>query len=389
MSTALADRPMVASQLAIGPIVVDPPVVLAPMAGVTNSAFRTMCRSYGAGLYVSEMVSARALVEGSEKTRRMLTFGPDEDVRSIQLYGVDPDVIGRSVSMLVDEAGVDHIDLNMGCPVPKVTKLGGGAALPMHSRLLAGIVAAAVRAAGAVPVTLKMRMGVDAQTLTYLDAGRIAAAEGAAAIALHARTAEQLYSGRADWSAIGELKAAIDGVPVLGNGDIWEAVDGIEMMRVTGCDAVVVGRGCLGKPWLFRDLADACAGRPVQPPPRLGEVAEVMRRHVRRLVELKGDELLGVRDFRKHVGWYLAGYPVGNLVRRDMAQTSSIDELDRMLAALLDRVGRQTPLPPENTRIARGHTQGPRPVVLPAGWRESSLDITPPPPEADAPVSGG
>jgi nifR3 family TIM-barrel protein len=375
--------------LKIGPITVDPPVVLAPMAGVTNSAFRTLCRSYGAGLYVSEMVSARALIEGSDRTQRMLMFGPDEHIHSIQLYGVDPDVVGRAVATLVDEVGVDHIDLNMGCPVPKVTKLGGGAALPLHGVLFAAILSRAVRAAGTIPVTVKMRMGIDEDAITYIDAGRIAADEGAAAIALHARTAEQLYSGTADWSAITHLKSVVTSVPVLGNGDIWEASDGIEMMRQTSCDGVVVGRGCLGKPWLFRDLADAFAGRPVQPPPVLGEVIAVMRRHVRLLVDGKGDELLGVRDFRKHVGWYLAGYPVGGLTRRDMAQTSSLDELDTIMAATLARVGAQTPLPSENIRIARGHTQGPRRVTLPAGWREAALDPTPPPKEADALVSGG
>jgi nifR3 family TIM-barrel protein len=358
------------------------------MAGVTNSAFRTLCRSYGAGLYVSEMVSARALVEGSDRTRKMLTFGPDEDVRSIQLYGVDPDVVGRAVDILLDH-GVDHVDLNMGCPVPKVTKLGGGAALPVRTRLLADIVRTAVRCAGDIPVTVKMRIGIDDDTITYVDAGRAAADEGAAAVALHARTAEQLYSGTAQWPAITHLKAVLPGVPVLGNGDIWVAEDGMAMMAETGCDGVVVGRGCLGKPWLFRDLADAYAGRPVQAPPVLGEVVAVMRRHVRLLVERMQDEFLGVRDFRKHVSWYLAGYPVGGLARRDLAQTSSLDELDVMLDAMLDRVGAETPLPPELTRIARGHTQGPRRVTLPEGWRESALDPTPPPAEADALVSGG
>jgi nifR3 family TIM-barrel protein len=380
---------LIAEPLKIGPITVDPPVVLAPMAGVTNAAFRRLCRSYGAGLYVNEMVSARALVEGNQKTKQMLAFGPDEDVRSIQLYGVDPGVIGSAVRRLVGDAGVDHIDLNMGCPVPKVTKLGGGAALPLHGVLFASIVASAVRAAGTIPVTVKMRVGIDDDAITYLSAGRIAADEGAAAVALHARTAEQFYSGTADWSAITRLKAAVTSVPVLGNGDIWLAEDGVAMMQETGCDGVVVGRGCLGKPWLFRDLADAFAGRPVQAPPVLGTVVDVMRRHVRMLVDTKRDELIGVRDFRKHVGWYLAGYPVGGLTRRGMAQASSLAELDLLMAALLERVDPQTPLPPENTRIARGHTQGPRRVTLPLGWRESALDPTPPPKEADALVSGG
>jgi nifR3 family TIM-barrel protein len=375
--------------LKIGPITVDPPVVLAPMAGVTNAAFRELCRDFGAGLYVSEMVSARAMVEGSQKTLGMLTFGPNEDIRSIQLYGVDPEVIGRAVATLVNDIGVDHIDLNMGCPVPKVTKLGGGAALPLHGVVFGAIVGTAVRAAGTIPVTVKMRIGIDADTTTYISAGRIAADQGAAAVALHARTAEQLYSGNAEWAAIAHLKSIVTDVPVLGNGDIWGAEDGVEMMRQTGCDGIVVGRGCLGKPWLFRDLVDAFAGREVQPPPRLGAVADVMRRHVRLLVDLKSDELWGVRDFRKHVGWYLAGYPVGGATRRDLAQTSSLAELDALIDALLQRVGADTELPPENTRIARGHTQGPRRVTLPAGWRESAMDPTPPPADADALVSGG
>jgi nifR3 family TIM-barrel protein len=373
-----------APTLAIGPLQVDPPVVLAPMAGVTNSAYRSLCRSYGAGLYVSEMVSARAMVEGNEKTARMLRFGPDEDVRSIQLYGVDPMTVRTATRTLVDEVGVDHIDLNMGCPVPKVTKLGGGAALPAHPRLLASIVAAAVTAAGDVPVTVKMRLGIDAATPTFLTAARAAADSGAAAVALHARTAEQLYSGTADWSRIAQLVEAVPDVPVLGNGDIWDAADGVEMVRQTGCAGVVVGRGCLGKPWLFRDLADAFAGRPVAPAPLLGEVTAVMRRHVRLLVEVKGDEGVGVRDFRKHVGWYLTGYPVGGEVRRVMAQTSTLAELDALIATLDPTAA----LPAGSGRLHRGHGQGPRPVSLPAGWLADSDDLTVPA-GADVLTSGG
>jgi nifR3 family TIM-barrel protein len=370
--------------LSIGPLTLDPPVVLAPMAGVTNAAFRSLCRSYGAGLYVSEMVSARALVEGNDKTRRMVEFGADETVRSIQLYGVDPTTIDRAVRILVSEVGVDHIDLNMGCPMPKVTRLGGGAALPLHGVLFARIVAAAVRAAADVPVTVKMRMGIDPATLTYLEAGRAAADEGAAAVALHARTAEQLYSGRAQWDAITLLKQAVTSVPVLGNGDVWTAADGVRMLEATGGDGIVVGRGCLGRPWLFRDLVDAFAGRPVTPPPLLGAVLDVMRRHARLLVEVKQDEYVAIRDFRKHVGWYLTGYPVGGNARRDLALSSSLAELDGRLADL----DPEATLPPGSERFARGHTQGPRKVTLPERWRETSADPTPPL-GADLAVSGG
>ncbi len=370
--------------LKIGPIEVDPPVVLAPMAGVTNAAFRTLCRSYGAGLYVSEMVSARALIERNDKTHGMVAFGADEDVRSVQLYGVDPRVVDRAVRMLVDETGVHHIDLNMGCPSPKVTRRGGGAALPVHHVVFRDVVSAAVRAAGAVPVTVKMRIGVSADVVTYLESGRIAQDSGVAAVALHARTAEQLYSGRADWTAIARLKEHVTSVPVLGNGDVWAAYDALRMIEQTGCDGVVVGRGCLGRPWLFRDLADAFAGRPVQPAPLLGDVIEVMRRHARMLCEVIGSEHFGIRDFRKHVGWYLTGYPVGPDRRRRLGMSSSLAELDELLAPL----DAATPLPPAAEAMPRGHLNGPRPVAMPERWLETRDDPTPPS-GADAWSSGG
>ena len=243
--------------LKLGPLVLDVPVVLAPMAGVTNRAFRTLCRGYGAALYVSEMITARALVEGNAKTEAMASFAPDEEIRSVQLCGVDPAVMGQAVGRLVDEIGVDHVDLNFGCPAGKVTRQGAGAALPLHRALFRAIVRAAVAQAGPVPVTVKLRIGVDAVHTTFLESGRIAEDEGAAGVTLHARTAEQLYSGAADWGAIAELKGAVTSVPVLGNGDLWEAGDALAMMASTGCDGVVVGRGCLGRPWLFRDLAAA------------------------------------------------------------------------------------------------------------------------------------
>lgn len=360
--------------LTIGPLAVDPPVVLAPMAGVTDSAFRRLCRSYGAGLYVSEMVSARALVEGNAATARMVTFAADEPVRSVQLYGVDPAVMGEAVRRVVGDVGVHHIDLNVGCPSPKVTRRGGGAALPVRRVLFAAIVRAAVRAAGTVPVTVKMRKGLDDRTLTYLTAGRAAQDEGVAAVALHARTAEQLYSGRADWAAVAALKAAVTSVPVLGNGDLWTAADALRMLAETGCDGIVVGRGCLGRPWLFRDLADAHAGRALVSPPDLREVATVMRRHAELLVEARASEQFGLRHFRKHAGWYLTGFPVGGERRRQFASVSSLAGLDALIAEL-DPTLR---LPAGADVLPRGHSQGPRPVTLPAGWLECPDDPTPP-----------
>jgi nifR3 family TIM-barrel protein len=369
--------------LKLGPLVVDPPVVLAPMAGVTNRAFRQLCRTYGAGLYVSEMVTARALVEGNAKTLGMVTSGEEETVRSVQLYGVDPVVMGAAVRRLVDEVTVDHIDLNFGCPAAKVTRRGGGAALPVHRTLLRNVIAAAVQGAGAVPVTAKFRIGVDDDTITYLESGRIAEGEGAAAVALHARTAEQLYSGRADWRAIAALKEAVTSIPVLGNGDIWEAADALEMVDATGCDGVVVGRGCLGRPWLFRDLDDAFAGRPLRTAPSLGEVARVMRAHAASLVATFGEEN-GVRQFRKHTSWYLTGFPVGPAMRRRLSGIAGLDDLATALAELdLDQ-----PFPAGAARMARGHTNGPRPVHLPDGWLETTDDPTPPT-GGDELVSGG
>ena len=362
------------SALKIGPIEVDPPVVLAPMAGVTNGPFRMLCRSYGPGLYVTEMVSARALVERNQKTLGMVGRDADATTHSVQLSGVDPAVVGAAVRIAVEEYGADHVDLNMGCPVPKVTRLGAGAALPVHRALFRNIIRAAVRAAGVVPVTVKMRKGVDDQNLTYLEAGATAADEGVAAVALHARTAEQLYSGSADWLAIARLKEAITNIPVLGNGDVWAGPDALRMMAETGCDGVVVGRGCLGRPWLFRDLAAAFAGEPVAASPSLGDVISVMRRHARLLVEQRGDELLGVTDFRKHVGWYLTGYSAGSERRRRLAMSSSLAELD----SLLDELDPAVRLLPQAENLPRGHLHGPKPVTLPEHWLDTVDDPTPP-----------
>ena len=370
--------------LRIGPIEVWPPVVLAPMAGVTNAPFRDLCRSQGAGIYVSEMIASRGLVEGHEKTRKLARFGDNESPRSIQLYGTDPEIMGAAVSRLVNELGAQHVDLNFGCPVRKVTRHGGGSALPWRRQLFASVVRAAVRGAGDVPVTVKLRMGIDAEHLTYLDAGPIAEAEGAAAVALHARTAYQSYSGTADWSAIGELKQKVTSVPVLGNGDIWLAADALRMMAETDCDGVVVGRGCLGRPWLFGDLAAAFDGRSTDSAPPIGRVVEAMRDHARRLVEWHG-ETVGVRDLRKHVGWYLQGYPVGPVARRLLVEADSLEQFE----ARLDDLDPTIELPTESIGLPRGHQHGPRAVTVPHGFWDNRDDPTPLGAAADALTSGG
>lgn len=374
------------SPLAIGPHIVQPPVVLAPMAGITNAPFRTLCREYsgGKGLFVSEMITTRALVERNEKTMQLIRFDESEKPRSIQLYGVDPVTVGKAVRMIADEDLADHIDLNFGCPVPKVTRKGGGSALPYKRPLLRAILNEAVSNAGDLPVTMKMRKGIDDDHITFLDAGRIAVEEGVTAIALHGRTAAQHYGGTADWDAIARLKEHVPEIPVLGNGDIWSADDALRMMRETGCDGVVVGRGCLGRPWLFGDLVAGFEGTGAYAQPGLREVADAMVRHARLLGEWLGDESRGVIDFRKHVAWYLKGFSVGSEMRKKLAITSSLDELGAQLSELdLDQpwpVGADGP---------RGRTSGNNRVVLPDGWLKDPYDCAGVGEEAESDTSGG
>ncbi|MCX7492536.1 tRNA dihydrouridine synthase DusB [Corynebacterium antarcticum] len=382
-----------APALTIGPLSLGSPVVLAPMAGVTNVAFRTLCREQErskmgsvAGLYVCEMVTARALVEGNEKTLHMTTFAPDENPRSLQLFTTDPEYTYRAARMIVDRDMADHIDLNFGCPVPKVTRRGGGAALPYKRRLFGNIVSAAVRATEGtdIPVTVKFRVGIDAEHLTHLDAGRIAVDSGARAVALHGRTAAERYSGHADWSRIAELKEHLSDtdVPVLGNGDIFAASDARRMMDETGCNGVVIGRGCLGRPWLFAELSAELTGRPLPPQPTLGEVATIIRRHAELLVEHDG-ETKGCRDLRKHVGWYFRGYPVGGDVRRALAGVASLAELDSHLEPLFG-----SDALPDDADGPRGRQGSPGKVVLPEGWLDDPEDETVPV-GADIDNSGG
>ncbi|MGC3992997.1 MAG: tRNA dihydrouridine synthase DusB [Propionicimonas sp.] len=352
-----------------GTVEVPVPVVLAPMAGITNAAYRQLCREQGAGLYVCEMITSRGIVERIPKTFDMLRFDPGETVRSVQLYGVDPQVIAKATKILCEEFGVAHVDLNFGCPVPKVTRRGGGGVLPWKRDRLAAILRATVAAADpyGVPVTIKTRLGIDVDHLTYLDAGRIAQDAGCAAIALHARTVQQAYSGEAAWETIATLVDAV-AIPVLGNGDIWEAADAVRMVEQTGCAGVVVGRGCLGRPWLFRDLADAFEGRTTRTLPTLGEVAAMVRRHAELLAGLYG-ERHGLTDLRKHMAWYFKGFPVGGDLRRSLAMVSTFEELDAALAPLDPAV----PFPSGELGAPRGRQGTPRDrVVLPYGWLDST-----------------
>jgi nifR3 family TIM-barrel protein len=388
MTTPAPDAVTAAAPLRLGSaLTVWPPVVLAPMAGITNAPFRTLCReqSGGKGLFVSEMITTRALVERNAKTMQLIHFDPSEQPRSVQLYGVDPETVGRAAKMIAEEDLADHIDLNFGCPVPKVTRKGGGSALPYKRNLLREILREAVAGAGDLPVTMKMRVGIDADHITYLDAGRIGAEEGVAAIALHGRTAIQHYSGEADWSAIARLREAVPAhVPVLGNGDIWSADDAARMVRETGCDGVVVGRGCLGRPWLFKELVSVFEGAVDYARPDFGYVAKTMVRHAELLGEWIGDEKRGVIDFRKHVAWYTKGFSVGSELRNGLATASSLTELEELLSRIdPDQAW------PVSADGPRGRTSGAHRVVLPEGWLDDPYDCAVPSADAELDTSGG
>src|SRR6476619_2262322 len=381
MSPPVQETGAVLPPLRIGRHVIESPVVLAPMAGITNRAFRRLCREYGnegtaigvasgaTSLYVSEMITTRALVERSPETMRLIEHDPDENPRSIQLYSVDPATARAAARLLVTEDRADHIDLNFGCPVPKVTRKGGGSALPWKKDLFKAIVGAVVEegARRDIPVTVKMRKGIDDDHLTFLDAGLTAEAEGVAAVALHGRTAAQAYSGTADWSAIRMLKETVTSIPVLGNGDIWSAEDAVRMAHETGCDGVVVGRGCLGRPWLFTDLAAAFAGTPARVEPTLGEVTATMRRHTEYLIDFYGDEYKACRDIRKHIAWYLKGFPAGSTIRHELALIDSLTALDRLIATL----DSSAPWPGDAAEGQRGRAGSPRQVALPDRWLDS------------------
>ena len=262
----------------------------------------------------------------------------------------------------MDEGRIDHLDMNFGCPVPKVTRKGGGAAIPLKPDLLRAIVRAAVSHAGRVPVTIKFRIGIDAEHSTFLTSGHIAEDEGCAAAGLHARTAAQLYHGHADWNAIAELKQALK-IPVFGNGDVWEAHDALRMMRQTGCDGAIVGRGCLGRPWLFRDLADVFDGREPSDPPHFGAVLDTMFHHAERLSEWFG-ERLAMQSFRRHASWYTKGFRLSPEARAGLMRVETVSQLTNLFRA----EDRSQPFPPSAMRVVRGKATGTQKVALPAGF---------------------
>lgn len=354
----------------LGKVHIATPVVLSPMAGITNWPFRVICREFGPdGLYVAEMITARALVARNPKALRLCRFAPSEKVRSLQLYGVNPSIVEQAAQIVVDENMADHVDLNFGCPVPKVTRRGGGSALPWKTDLLQEIlhrVVSVCEPAG-IPVTAKFRVGIDENHETFIQAGHIAQEEGCAAVTLHARTTAEYYGGHSDWQRIGELVETLD-IPVFGNGDIWGAEDALAMFKETGCAGVAIGRGCQGRPWLFADIRNACEGSDNRVNPTLTEVGSVILRHLNLLVEFyDGDERMAVHDLRKHIAWYLKGFPVGGGTRKAFMECESIEDVQRNL----DMLDGSLCLPKKVLDTPRGRVRFAKKVHLPYGWLDS------------------
>ncbi len=354
----------------LGSIIVPTPVVLSPMAGVTNWPFRVMCEEYGPdGLYVAEMITARALVARNPKALRLCRFAPSEKIRSLQLYGVNPAIVEQAARIVVDEHMADHVDLNFGCPVPKVTRRGGGSALPWKTDLFAELISRVVRVCepASIPVTAKIRVGIDHEHETFLEAGRLAQEEGCAAVTLHARTTAEYYGGHSDWARIAQLKQTLD-IPVFGNGDIWGADDALAMIEQTGCDGVAIGRGCQGRPWLFADIKHAFAGSTERCNPTLGGVCLVIMRHAELLTEFyDGDERMAVHDLRKHIAWYLKGFPVGGATRKSFMECESLDDV----RCRIDRLDPSVRFPERVVDQPRGRVRFAKKVHLPYGWLDS------------------
>mgnify|MGYP000396627385 CR=1 FL=1 len=317
--------------LVIGDITIEHPLALAPMAGVTDLPYRLLCKEQGAGMMCTEMVSAKGLYYGNRKSEPLMATDPKEIPVAIQIFGSDPEIMGQMAAK-VNDGRFQMIDINMGCPVPKIVNNGDGSAL-MKNPELAGKVIKAVVDAVDIPVTVKIRKGFNDELINAPEMAQVAQENGAAAIAVHGRTREQYYSGEADWDIIRQVKEAVH-IPVIGNGDVTSAEKAAEMRKITGCDGVMIGRGVQGNPWIFRELAEYDRTGTIPPRPTQEEIRNMMLRHARMQLEFKG-EYLGIREMRKHVAWYVKGMKGAAKFRAQINQVESYEELEELLKMLI------------------------------------------------------
>lgn len=313
--------------LQIGNVTLENNLILAPMAGVTDLPFRLLCKEKGAGLLCMEMVSAKAILYKNKNTQALLEIDPRENPVSLQLFGSDPDIISQ-IAHEIEERPFDILDINMGCPVPKIVNNGEGSAL-MKNPVLAGKIIEKTVKAIQKPVTVKIRKGFDDEHVNAVEMARVAQESGAAAVAVHGRTREQYYSGKADWDIIRQVKEAVS-IPVLGNGDLLTAEDVIAMKEQTGCDGFMIGRGAQGNPWIFEQILHYFRTGEKLPKPSAEEVTDMILRHAKMMLEFKG-EYTGIREIRKHAAWYTAGYPNSAKLRVAINAVESYEELERLL----------------------------------------------------------
>lgn len=322
--------------LQIGNVVIEHPFALAPMAGVTDLPYRLLCKEQGAGLMCTEMVSAKGLYYGNRKSEPLMATDPKEQPAALQIFGSDPDIMGEMAAK-VDNGKFQFIDINMGCPVPKIVNNGDGSAL-MKQPKLAGKVIKAVASSVKVPVTVKIRKGFDDDHINAVEMAQIAEENGAKAIAVHGRTREQYYSGKADWNIIRKVKESVS-IPVIGNGDITCPQDAQRMYEETGCDGFMIGRRAKGNPWIFREMIHYFETGETLPRPSLQEVVAMMLRHGRMMIEFKG-EYIGVREMRKHVSWYTFGFPGAAKLRDKVNHTETYQDLEELLTNYLESARR-------------------------------------------------